>query len=94
MKRNIDCIGFDAPETTAIFMSDLLSDLQHACPYNSYVNASVKKEPNNYSVAISIKFSYGEFKAIAKSSNLIQAVQHGSNEVATQIQKWLQTRWL
>jgi hypothetical protein len=93
MKKNMDCLNFKAPQEMAKFMSEVLSELQHSSPYNSYVDAFVKKEFESYDVIITIKFGDGEFSSKAHNVDLEKAVKETSNEIVIQIQDWHKSRF-
>jgi hypothetical protein len=75
-------------------MSELLSELQHSCPCDSYVDAFVRKRSNGYDVTICIRCSQGEFTARTSDPDLDCALQQGSDSIVVQIRKWHKKRFI
>ena len=92
MKRDIDCIGFVATETTTEYMRQVLNDIQHMSPSDSYVDATVEKLDDDYVATFSVRHSDGVFATQRKGENLKQVIARGAEDIKTQVDQWQKDR--
>ena len=93
MKRDMDCIEFEPGYDQVLFMRDVMTELQLISPYESYIEANIKKEGNLYINEIAIKYVGGRFFAQSKGADLKLVVNQTAKAVAFQVQKWNEARF-
>ncbi|WP_413289573.1 hypothetical protein [Bdellovibrio sp. HCB337] len=92
MKRDFDYVGFEVPERTRFTMRRFLDKLQNATP-DSYVNATVTKEDENYVLKVAVKFVDGQFAAETQGQDLMDVLNQASETLRLQVKVWRESRF-
>ena len=92
MKRDIDCIGFKAPENLVDKMRDTLSELQSESPSDSYVVANIRKEGKEFVLLLSVRYQHGEFKTQVNGFDINNILDLGMRNMNDQLDSWKRER--
>jgi CheY-like chemotaxis protein len=92
-KPTIQCENFEAPENLVQFMKEAIGEILRISPYESYLEAYIRKELADYRMTISVNYSDGKFKSSVQGSDLKKVVTQATAEIFTQVRRWWKTRF-
>src|ERR1700728_3962075 len=93
MKPNIVCENFEAPENLTLFMKEAIGEILRVSPYESYLEAYIRKELSDYLMTISINYPEGRFSTSARGSDLRRVITQGTANIFTQVRTWWKSRF-
>jgi len=93
MKPIVVCENFEAPDDLILFMKEAIGEILRISPYDSYLEAYIRKELSEYLMTISIKYPDGQFSTTAADTDLRRVITQGTANIFTQVRGWWKSRF-
>lgn len=93
MKPSIVCKNFEPPENLIYFMKEAIGEILRVSPYDSFLEAYIRKELTDYLMTISISYTGGKFDTSAQGPDLKSVITQGTASIFTQVRTWWKSRF-